>query len=244
MEWTKIPVDLLQSGKNDKEILSITKYQLLWAMLERQPDDKISLRYMTKKQLQQARDFSTAIARQVDADIKSTIKHRGRQKIYYEKKQGLIQNADGQTDGQTDGADKNRIDIYPPIIPPKGDCGCEKDEIISCWNALAKKYEMSLIKDLNESRLKKFKQRYEQSDAKTIQEFFDLIKTAVRDSLFLQGKQQVRDGEDWVFVDREWRADFDFFMQQKSFTKAIEGAYDDPDIKRQKGKGERNVEQN
>lgn len=118
MEWTKIPTDLLQSRKSDKEILAITKYQLLWAMLERQPEDKIALRYMSSNQLKQALDYITAIQQRINADIKSVSSHRNRQKIYYEKNQTLNKESDGHTDAhtdshtdaQTDVADKIRID--------------------------------------------------------------------------------------------------------------------------------------
>lgn len=114
MEWTKIPTDLLQSCISDKEILAITKYQLLWAMLERQPEDSICLRYMTAKQLQQARDYLSSIERRVNADIKSVDSHRKRQKMFYQKNQTLVEKTDGHTDGQydghTDGTDKIRLD--------------------------------------------------------------------------------------------------------------------------------------
>lgn len=97
MEWTKIPIDLLQSRKSDNEILAITKYQLLWAMLERKPDDETALRYMTKKQLQQANNFMLSIERCVCNDIKSVINSRKRQKIFYEKNQTLKENSNGKT---------------------------------------------------------------------------------------------------------------------------------------------------
>ena len=87
MEWTKIPTDLLQSRISDKEIIAITKYQLLWAMLERQPSEDICLRYMTTKQLQQALNYTSAIERRVNADIKSVESHSNRQKLFYEKNQ-------------------------------------------------------------------------------------------------------------------------------------------------------------
>ena len=102
MEWTKIPTDLLQSRKSDKEILAITKYQLLWAMLERQPDDETSLRYMTSKQLQQARDYLSAIKQQVCADIKSVTDKRKRDKIFYAKKQSHNKDSDILTDARSD----------------------------------------------------------------------------------------------------------------------------------------------
>ena len=101
MEWTKIPTDLLQSRVPDKEILAITKYQMLWAMLERQPTEEICLRYMTSKQLQQVRDYASAIERRVNADIKNVENHRNRQKIFYEKNQTLTKKTDGHSDAQS-----------------------------------------------------------------------------------------------------------------------------------------------
>ena len=97
MEWTKIPIDLLQSRKSDKEILAITKYQLLWAMLERKPNDNTALRYMTKKQLQVANDFMLSIEQCVCNDIKSVMNSRKRQKNFYEKNQTLKENSNGKT---------------------------------------------------------------------------------------------------------------------------------------------------
>lgn len=102
MEWTRIPTDLLQSRKSDKEIIAITKYQLLWAMLERQPDDETALRYMTVKQLQQARDYMVSIRQQVCADIKIVTNKRKRDKIFYAKKQSLTENSDVLTDARAD----------------------------------------------------------------------------------------------------------------------------------------------
>ena len=118
MEWTKIPTDLLQSRLSDKEILAITKYQTLWAMLERQPDEKTCLRYMTAKQYQQALMYESAIKCRVDADIKSVINHRNRQKIFYVKNQSLSKKSDGQCgsqcasqyDSQSASPDKIRLD--------------------------------------------------------------------------------------------------------------------------------------
>ena len=46
MEWTKIPTDLLQSATDDKDILSIVKYQLLYALYEEEPNDKILTRFL------------------------------------------------------------------------------------------------------------------------------------------------------------------------------------------------------
>lgn len=118
MNWTKIPTNLLISRTPDNELVAIVKYQLLWADLEYQPTDEIALRYMTNKQLASVKQYLNDIEAQVVADIKSTVSHRGGQKTYYKKKQGLTQNTDSHTDNhtdnhtdaQTDGADKIRLD--------------------------------------------------------------------------------------------------------------------------------------
>lgn len=118
MNWTKIPTNLLISRTPDNELVAIVKYQLLWADLEYQPTDEIALRYMTNKQLASVKHYLNDIEAQVVSDIKSTINHRGNQKMFYQKKQLLKQNADSQYDSQyddksdsnTDGADKIRLD--------------------------------------------------------------------------------------------------------------------------------------
>ena len=118
MNWTKIPTNLLISRTPDNELVAIVKYQLLWADLEYQPTDEIALRYMTSKQLASVKQYLNDIETQVVSDIKSTVSHRGNQKMFYKKKQTLKQNADSQSDNQcdnqsvnhTDGADKIRLD--------------------------------------------------------------------------------------------------------------------------------------
>ena len=69
MEWTKIPTSLIINRTSDKDLLAITKYQLLWAELEYQPDDAIALRYMTRNQLAIARQYIDVIMPEVCADI-------------------------------------------------------------------------------------------------------------------------------------------------------------------------------
>lgn len=129
MEWTKIPTDLLQSRLSDKEIIAITKYQLLWAMLEREPSEDICLRYMTPKQLQQALNYTSAIECRVNADIKSVESNRHRQKLFYEKNQQHSKKPNGQTNGytnaqtnvQTNRADKIREDKKKEIYKERSD---------------------------------------------------------------------------------------------------------------------------
>ena len=95
MIWTKIPTDLLKQRIPDNEILAIVKYQLLWADLEYQPDDKTALRYITNKQLLIVRHWLNTIEAQVTSDIKSVNKNRNKRKISYRKINGLDKNVTG-----------------------------------------------------------------------------------------------------------------------------------------------------
>ena len=90
MEWTKIHTSLIVNRVPDKEILAITKYQLLWAELEHEPDEATALRYMTANQLALARQYLDSIMADVCGDIEQT--HRGRnrrRKNYIKNKENL-----------------------------------------------------------------------------------------------------------------------------------------------------------
>ena len=93
MERTTISTDLLIQKLTDNELVAIVKYQSLWAMLERQPDDKTALRYMTHKQLIIAKSWADSIEMLVTSDINSVNKKRTRQKKSYDK-QKVIKNSD------------------------------------------------------------------------------------------------------------------------------------------------------
>ena len=71
---------------------------------------------------------------------------------------------------------------------------------------------MSVVKSLNPTRRKSLRNRL--SECGGI-EGWNAALAKVRASDFLRGDN-----------DRGWIADFDFLLQQKSFTKLMEGAYD------------------
>lgn len=146
-----------------------------------------------------------------------------------QKNQKNQKNQNTQTETKTETETETEINIHTSTsgggLPPT-------EEIISGWNSVARKYHLSTIKTLDERRLRSFRQRYEQSGVSNLAEFFALIDGFLNDSLFLQGKRMCKDGNDWVTQDTDWRADFDFFLQRKSFTKALEGGYDDPTVRK------------
>lgn len=106
MERTTISTDLLIQKLTDNELVAIIKYQSLWAMLERQPDDKTALRYMTQKQLIIAKSWADSIEMFVTSDINSINKKRTRQKKSYEK-QRVVENSDAANKGTV----INRINV-------------------------------------------------------------------------------------------------------------------------------------
>lgn len=92
MEWTKLHTSLIVNRVPDKDILAIAKYQLLWAELEREPDEATALRYMTANQLALARQYHADIMADVSQDIESTCKSRKRRRKFYLKNKENLQN--------------------------------------------------------------------------------------------------------------------------------------------------------
>ena len=92
MQWTKIPTNILINRYTDQEIVSIVKYQLLWADLEYQPEDKTALRYLTHKQLKIVKQYLNSIEAQVTRDIRSSESNRNNRKINYLKNKEKIEN--------------------------------------------------------------------------------------------------------------------------------------------------------
>lgn len=98
----------------------------------------------------------------------------------------------------------------PPVSPPVGD-GLSADDIVEGWNALAEKKGLPLVRKLTDARKRRLNVR--------LREYPDLDDWRrafkhIHDTPFLCGEN--RDG---------WRADFDFLLQSKSFTKLTEEAY-------------------
>lgn len=92
MHWTKIPTNLLINRLSDHELVSIIKYQLLWADLEYQPDDKTALRYLTNKQLTIAKQWQDTIETQVKRDIHLCETNRNGVKLNYLKNKDKSKN--------------------------------------------------------------------------------------------------------------------------------------------------------
>lgn len=107
-----------------------------------------------------------------------------------------------------DGGDKmedeggNKKEDNPPDL----------SEAVSTWNEMAEVTKLPKIQRLTEPRTKALKARL--AEAGGI-EGWRLAISKVRDSPFLRGEN-----------DRGWKADFDFVLHPKKFTKLMEGSYD------------------
>ena len=85
------------------------------------------------------------------------------------------------------------------------------EHVVEAWNELAERLGLAAVKKLPPTRNRQLASRIRQN---TIEEFQTAL-AAIERSAFLRGEN-----------DRGWRADFDFLLQPKSFTKLLEGAYD------------------
>lgn len=88
---------------------------------------------------------------------------------------------------------------------------------VRAWNAMAERAGLAQVQRLTNTRRVKLRKRLEECGGL---EGWKTALAKVDGSQFLLGKG-TKNG-------RDWRADFDFLLQQKSFTKLMEGAYDGP----------------
>lgn len=100
------------------------------------------------------------------------------------------------------------------------------------WNEIADKYKLAKVSLITERRHTALLARMKDVGIQDLDEFFERIRKAVRESTFLRGKEYVNTGNGYESRNKEWRCDFDFFLQQKSLVRALEGGYADPDLVR------------
>lgn len=92
-------------------------------------------------------------------------------------------------------------DTSPPSIKPK--------DVLDAWNDMAAKNGLPIAKVLTTPRQKRLRTMIAQHPP----DDFATALDAVERSPFCRGEKS------------DWKADFDFFLQTKSFTKLLEGAY-------------------
>ena len=85
------------------------------------------------------------------------------------------------------------------------------DQALELWNEMAKANGLSIAQSMSETRKKSLRLRLREAEGI---EGWKIALNKVTASPHLLGKN-----------DRKWRADFDFMLQQKSFTRLMEDAY-------------------
>lgn len=101
----------------------------------------------------------------------------------------------------TDSSEKEAAEPQPAL---------RQDHVIEAWNDVAERVGLVKVKRLTPQRQRQLAARLKQN---SVEDFTEAIQ-AIERSPFLRGEN-----------DRGWRADFDFLLQPKSFTKLIEGSY-------------------
>jgi hypothetical protein len=96
-------------------------------------------------------------------------------------------------------------------------------EAVDAWNALAHDFGLSKVQRLTDERKAKLRARLRDCGGLT---GWDTAMGKIRGSPFLTGGNG-----------KGWRADFDFILQAKSFTKLMEGGYDERTPRKQTGSG-------
>ncbi len=98
----------------------------------------------------------------------------------------------------------------PPGVPPVGD---DAAMAVRLWNDFAERIGHPRVQMLSKARRKSLAKRLAECGGI---EGWRVALSKVEASAFLRGDN-----------DRGWRADFDFMLQAKSFTRLMEGSYDD-----------------
>lgn len=238
MNWTKIPTDLLKQRIPDNEILAIVKYQMLWADLEYQPDDKTALRYITNKQLSIVKQWLDTIEVQVTSDINSANKNRHNRKISYRKNNDLDKNVtitvtdtvQGSVIDSVETVDKIRLDKNKKEIKKKNIYGSEEptdvqDYFLSRWNETVENTGISKISIFSEERKSKFEsilavykkaKGLEETGKELSESLLSFIRDCYNYSSFLRGE-----------TEHNFKFGVDFVLQKSSFIKMMEGKYAD-----------------
>lgn len=123
--------------------------------------------------------------------------------------------ANGQ---QNDAPSQSHTCSSEQVVSPNGDSSAEptdkpltKHEVIEAWQTRMVPLGFPAIRKMTGQRERLLRARLKDS---TLDEWLQAM-AALERSAFCRGEN-----------DRGWRADFDFLLQPKSFTKLLEGAYD------------------
>lgn len=100
--------------------------------------------------------------------------------------------------------------ISKEIPPPHADPELKPEHVVEVWNDLGVRYGLPLVKKITPERRKKLNTFIRRHSIDDITEAI----SAIPHSPFLLGENQ-----------RGWKADFDWFLEPRNFTKLSEGNY-------------------
>lgn len=106
--------------------------------------------------------------------------------------------------------DTEQIQNNPPN-PPEGE-SLQPSDVVEAWNELADVCGLPKVTKLTDSRRRRLTARIKQWPEI---ESWQAALRSIHDNTWMHGGN-----------DRGWRADFDFLLQDKSFTRLVEGTYD------------------
>ena len=130
-------------------------------------------------------------------------------------KEKQVGNKKKSTEKKPKKEESNALTIVEMQAPIQAEQLDYKQRVINAWNFIASRYETTpKIQLLSEKRLKQFKNslKFFNMDERT---FFNRINETLRCSKYLRG------------LTKDWRADFDWFINPNNALKAFEGRYKD-----------------
>lgn len=164
--------------------------------------------------LEDAAEIAEAMERPADSAAekrRAWDRERKREKRETEKKSG------GNSTGNPPDGFPNDNDILTPSVTPQVISNeitppvLKPEHVVEVWNDNAPSWGLKPIRKLTPQRRRKLLTRIREN---TIDEFTEAI-SAIGRSPFLRGENG-----------RGWRADFDWMLEPKNFTKLTEGNYD------------------
>ena len=127
---------------------------------------------------------------------------------------------------QTEIKKENNTLVNPVGLPP---APFDDSDVVQRWNTIAEKYNLPKILALTPERKKRLIKVLKENKV-TIDEYFEILNSAIRVSLFLRGIKVIYEKGESRVENKDWKSSFDFFLERGKFLKTREGNYADPDL--------------
>ena len=179
---------------------------------------KIRLKYVKKSKITTGVESNRLLRQPVDEPT-------GRQgdPIKLDNNSGELDNNNGELNNNSDKKIYHHDDGTTGVFSPSA--------ILAGWNELAnqsKRYNIPALKEITPERAEAFARTMQWLGTDNIDDFFFIVKKALSTSLYLAGKKEVREGNDYWLEDKLVRgANFDFFTDLDKMRKVLEWEYAD-----------------